>query len=157
MGPISETACPIKLKIEISSSPSLIIPHSKFKLNRKRWGFIFSFFWVIWHGMTLNPNGQYGNVPLLHALVSGFYLVYLALLIHWSNFADTIPSLATRWGSIQPLLRWQSLPIHISPFVCCWVSLSCWLAARREQIMPIYDYFMLDNYYDKHHNHCLQA
>ena len=22
--------------------------------------------------------------------------------------------------------------------------------------MSIYDYFMLDNYYDKHHNHCLQ-
>ena len=54
---------------------------------------------------VLNPNGQYGNVPLLHALVSGFYLVYLALLIHWSNFADMRPSLATRWGSRQPLLR----------------------------------------------------
>ena len=23
--------------------------------------------------------------------------------------------------------------------------------------MPIYDYFTVDNYYDKHHNHCLQA
>ena len=22
--------------------------------------------------------------------------------------------------------------------------------------MSIYDYFMLENYYDKHHNHCLQ-
>ena len=53
MGHISETACPIKLKIELSSSPFLIIPHSKFKQNRKRWGFILSFFWVIWHGMTL--------------------------------------------------------------------------------------------------------
>ena len=34
------------------------------------------------------------NVSLLQALVSGFYLVYLALLIHWSNFADRRPSLA---------------------------------------------------------------
>ena len=75
---------------------------------------------IIVHGQissfVINPNGQYGNVPLLHALVSGFYLVCLALLINWSNFADTRPSLATRWGggSIQPLLRWQSLSIHIT-------------------------------------------
>ena len=55
----------------------------------------------------VNPNGLDGNVPLLHALISGFDLVmvYLTLLIHWSNFADTRPSLATRLGSRQPLLK----------------------------------------------------
>ena len=53
----------------------------------------------------INANGQYGNVPLLHALVSGFDLVHLALLIvHCPNFADMRPSLATRWGSRRTLL-----------------------------------------------------
>ena len=92
---------------------------------------------------------MYGNVPLLHALVSGFYLVYLALLIHWSNLQPG--------GVLYSHCSDDSHCQYISPFVCCSVSLSCWLAARREQSMPIYDYFKLDNYYDKHHNHCLQS
>ena len=124
---------------------------------------IYSFFHLCHYSMArlaalwLIPTfGQYGNVPLLHALIGGFDLVYLALLIHWSNFADTRPSLATRWCSRQPLLRRQSLPVHIT-LCMLYVSLSCWLAARREQRIPIYDYFTLDNYYEKHHNHCLQA
>ncbi len=70
---------------------------------------IYSFFHLCHYSMArlaalwLIPMGStwlYGNVPLLHALVSGIYLVYPALLIHWSNFADTRPSLATKWGSI---------------------------------------------------------
>ena len=40
----------------------------------------------------ISPNGLYGHVPLPHAtefeFVSGFDLVYLVLLIHWSHFAD---------------------------------------------------------------------
>ncbi len=43
------------------------------------------------------------------------------------------------------------------PLSAVQLSLSCCLAARREQSMPIYDYFTLDNYYDRHDNQFLQA
>ena len=40
-----------------------------------------------------------------------------------------------------------------SPFVCCSVCLSCWLAARRGTEHAD----MLEQYYGKLHNHCLKA
>ena len=80
MGHFSETACLIKPKIEISASPCLIIPHSKFKQNRKRWGFISSFFgWIDteWPSYRLPVN----HLTLITC--QSTHIDYLSTIWHW--------------------------------------------------------------------------
>ena len=40
--------------------------------------------------------------------------------------------------------------------LCLLFSLFFLLASSKRGTLHAYDYSMLDNYYDKHHNHCLQ-
>ena len=61
------------------------------------------------------------------------------------------PTLATRWGSTA--IAQMTVTANTSQRSRVGVGMN---RSEREG-MPIYDYCTLENYYDKHHNHCLQA
>ena len=96
----------------------------------------------------INPNGLYPHVPS-----------------HATEFELAL-ALIFKTGSTLLVHHWQPGGLELdnhcsydrdcqykSPFVCCSVCLPCWLAARRGTEHAD----MLEQYYGKLHNHCLQA
>ena len=96
----------------------------------------------------INPNGLYPHVPS-----------------HATEFESAL-ALIFKTGSTLLVHHWQPGGLELdnhcsydrhsqykSPFACCSVCFSCWLAARGGTEHA----YMLEHYYGKLHNHCLQA
>ena len=98
----------------------------------------------------INPNGLYPHVPS-HATEFEFALALIfktgstLLVHHWQPGGLELDNHCSYDRHCQ----------YKSPFVCCSVCFSCWLAARGGTEHAD----MLEHYYGKLHfyNHCLQA